>query len=67
MIASEIYFEFVMFSVFEFLVLNHWTASLAGGTMLVAHWLYFITGAIDLAKDLKEFDMHLLSPNSGAA
>lgn len=44
----EVWFEWVMFSVFEELVYTHVLLGVAAGTMLVAHWLYLLSAFLEL-------------------
>jgi hypothetical protein len=32
----------------QFVIANHWTAALGGGTMLVAHWMFLLAAALEL-------------------
>lgn len=47
-LTLEIFFQWILLSQFENFVSNHWTASLIGAAMLVAHWLFLIAGGIEL-------------------
>mmetsp|Transcript_38002 Transcript_38002/g.78978 ORF Transcript_38002/g.78978 Transcript_38002/m.78978 type:complete len:255 (+) Transcript_38002:1186-1950(+) len=47
-LVLEAFFEWAVLSHFEALCANHWTTAVAGATMLLAHWLFLIAGAIYL-------------------
>ena len=44
----EAWFEWTVMSDFYFIRELHWTAALATGVLLFAHWLYLIAGGLDL-------------------
>jgi phage shock protein PspC (stress-responsive transcriptional regulator) len=44
----EFWFEWALLSEFQFWIANHWTAGLVAGTMLMAHWMLFLAGALAL-------------------
>jgi len=46
----EALFEWIVLSNFQYLVANHWTASLAAGVMLVAHWEYLAAAGFSMLK-----------------
>jgi hypothetical protein len=52
----EFWFEWTLLSGYQFIIANHWTAALAFGTMLVAHWMIFLAGALELALGKKYVD-----------
>ena len=47
-LALEAWFEWTVISDFYFIRESNWTAALAAGVMLFAHWLYLIAGGLDL-------------------
>jgi phage shock protein PspC (stress-responsive transcriptional regulator) len=52
----EFWFEWALFSEFQFWIANHWTAGLVAGTMLMAHWMLFLAGALVLVLKMKKFE-----------
>uniref|UniRef100_A0A7S2YTA9 Uncharacterized protein n=1 Tax=Entomoneis paludosa TaxID=265537 RepID=A0A7S2YTA9_9STRA len=44
----EVFFEWAVISHMEALCINHWTAAMAGVTMLFAHWLFVLAGALNV-------------------
>ena len=46
--SLEFFFEWMVFSQFEHFYRNHWTASMVGATMLIAHWMFLIAGGLQI-------------------
>ncbi|CAB9497867.1 expressed unknown protein [Seminavis robusta] len=64
-ILLEVAFEWVIFSELEYLAGNHWVAALSACTMVVAHWQYFLAGAIALTDRAPEdVEPHAVDPLS---
>jgi hypothetical protein len=47
-LLAEAWFEWVALSNLEALYMGHWTGGVLVGSMLFAHWLYFVAGTVSL-------------------
>jgi hypothetical protein len=57
----EFWFEWTVLSVYQFVIVNHWTAALGGGTMIVAHWMFLLAAALELVLKEKFVDAEEIS------
>jgi len=46
-LVLEVWFEWMIFSQFEYFYPNHWSAAVAGASMIVAHWMYIVAAGIE--------------------
>jgi len=60
----EVWFEWEVFSNFEKYHANHWTLELLAGTMLVAHWMFFIAGGLSMIVNEKNHEQKYIEENS---
>ena len=60
-ILLEIWFEWNAITTLEEVHQIHWTGGIIAGSMLFAHWIYFIAGGIDLIVDAQKNKSKLLN------
>ncbi|CAB9524730.1 expressed unknown protein [Seminavis robusta] len=64
-IVLEVYFEWVIFSELHYVHSRHPSLSYSSSAMLVAHWMYFFAGMLELAVDSTTEQVESLSGTSG--